>query len=314
MEQIEAMELYGRLRGANCSRIMKCSDGNYYVTKNRNGQHGPKGLANELFASLLLKRLEISTPEPAIVNCSQEFLEQFELWRIQRQLPTLDQVSDNVSLPTWEPGQCFGSKVDLGGWRDIEQCPQSSYLPEPLLRQTKNLREFVDVLVFDTWCRNVDDRQAVFMRPKGWDGFKAYFIDHGQCFTGRRWNLAIGTNYVAYRQSLVYDSVFGLDAFEDVMLKIRDRCSVASLREIAAEIPAGWYAGEEKALEGLLFDLSARRKVLPFLLDEMCSQKPNPFKNWSSDWKLHPQNAFLKDSFVRISVPHLPRKKAKSAA
>lgn len=310
--RVDAVELYGRVHGTNRSRVFECSDGHHYVVKNQNGTDGKTGLLNELLASLLLKQIGITTPEPAIVNCSQDFLEQFPHWRETRKLPSMDE--DDSDQLVWEPGLCFGSRIDLAGWKQLIRDNYTRYLPERWLKEVKNVREFVDVAVFDAWCFNGDSRQAVFVRPKHGDRFLASFIDHGRCFAGHKWDLGVSQRYTVYESTIVYDSVFGLDAFEEVISRIRDRCSLASLRKLATQIPTEWFAGKEKALDHLLCNLSARRKLLVFLMEAVCNQTPKPFKNWSNNWRLHPQNAFLPDSFVKIPVSDMPRKKIESAA
>jgi hypothetical protein len=193
---------------------MKCSDGHYYVVKKPNGAHPKRSLANELLASLILKRIGISTPEPAIVNCSTEFLERFA---VEPPKPRPIEFSENLVDAgtfddTWQSGLSFGSRIEYGGWRNPEYCPQSQYLPDHLLARVTNLREFIDIAAFDAWCCIRDSRQAIFVRPNYGEGYKAFFLDHGLCFGGRDWKLDVTTRYAIYDQHLVYDSVYGIDA------------------------------------------------------------------------------------------------------
>ena len=301
---VDAVELYGSVRGANFPKVMKCSDSHFYVVKKQNSIHGKRAVANELLASLLLKRIGISTPEPAIVNCSGEFLRGVGLKPPERIILG----DEDSSSRFWRPGLSFGSRIEFGGWKSIEDSPHQFYLPDYQLRYVKNLSEFIDIAAFDAWCCNMDARQAVFVRPIYSVGYKALFIDHGMCFGGRNWNLELTRRHTVYNQTLVYESVYGFDAFMSVMERIYIRCSLESLQEDASLIPREWYKDDERAFDDLLSDLASRRKTLPFLIDRLCQQKPNPFLNWSSNWKHHPQNAFLPSSFVKIPVRPMRRK------
>jgi hypothetical protein len=54
------------------------------------------------------------------------------------------------------------------------------YLPEGLLQQVTNLKDFARVIVLDKWTCNADGRQAVFGRQaKRGARYKATFIDQG---------------------------------------------------------------------------------------------------------------------------------------
>jgi hypothetical protein len=55
------------------------------------------------------------------------------------------------------------------------------YLPEGLLQQVTNLKDFARVIVLDKWTCNADGRQAVFGRQaKRGARYKATFIESGK--------------------------------------------------------------------------------------------------------------------------------------
>lgn len=300
--RVEAIELYGEVSGASYPRLMMCSDGHFYVVKRPNNRHGRRSLANELLASLLLKQIGITTPEPAIVNCSAEFLRSVGFRQPSPEDSELWDQGENTSGDSWEAGLAFGSRVDPAGWGDARLCPVTWYLPIEMLRNIKNLTDFIDVAVFDEWVCNLDRRQVAFIRPKYVDGFCAEMIDHGMCFGGRSWKLETPHRERLFCQTSVYDSVFGLDAFERVISNIRARCSLPVLKELTNQIPSEWYLNEQAELLKLLKNLVTRQRYLEAFMCGINRSRPTPFKNWNDNWRSHPQNSFSPACFIRVGV------------
>src|SRR5262245_39733729 len=129
-----------RMRGGAQAHLLEADDGRYYVVKFLNNPQHRRIVINELLASLLLKYLQISSPETALIHVTDEFLsENSEVYisvRPQR----------IAVLPGWH----FGSRYP----GDPARTPVYDYVPDALLSKVSNLSEFLGVLVFDKWAAN----------------------------------------------------------------------------------------------------------------------------------------------------------------
>jgi hypothetical protein len=154
-----------------------------------------------------------------------------------------------------------------------------------------NLADFRGVLAFDKWMGNVDSRQAVFSRS----GLKrrirnnekkevkrdmvAYMIDNGHVFEGANWRLGTSPLQGLYFRRKVYEGVQDLEDFEPWLTRILDFPDDV-LQSAVKALPSSWIVGEETALESLLARLLARRKSVPHLICQSCSDQVDSFPRW----------------------------------
>src|ERR1019366_6625798 len=73
---VNALRFVRKMRGCAQAHLLECDDGSLYVVKfSNNPQGGRRILCNEFISSLLMKELEIHTPEITVVNLGPAFLE-----------------------------------------------------------------------------------------------------------------------------------------------------------------------------------------------------------------------------------------------
>jgi hypothetical protein len=234
-------------------------------------------LSNELISSVLLKYLQISSPETAIVDVGAGFIEQFPECAMQ--------LGTQAVMP--EPGWHFGSKYP----GDPARTTIYDFVPDQLLSQVHNLHEFAGTLAFDKWMGNADSRQSIFFRAQinEWlpgaeanprkMGFVAQMIDHGYVFNGPHWEFISSPVQGLYTRKIVYNSIRSFKDFQPGLDRIV-HFPEHVLDQAFRQIPPAWLAGDEERLERLLEDLMRRRKRVPDLIAEARLAKVSPFLNW----------------------------------
>jgi hypothetical protein len=268
-----------KMRGGAQSHLMEADDGHFYIVKFQNNPQHRRVLVNELIGSVFLKYLQISTPETALIQLSDEFLRNTD--EISIQLGT-----QKIAVKS---GWHFGSRHP----GDPAQMAVYDFIPDTLLYQVNNLSDFLGVLVLDKWACNTDGRQAVFFRARIRDwlpsgggkvhpmklGFVAIMVDQGFEFNGPHWDFPESPVQGLYSRKLVYENVKSLSDFEpwlDQVIHFPEDVVDQAFKQI----PPEWIDGEEEELERMLEKLLRRRKRLPDLLSDSRRAKVNPFPNW----------------------------------
>ncbi len=274
---IRARRHIRKMRGGAQSHLIECEDSAFYIVKYLSNPQHRRILPNEWIAAAVLKYLQIAVPETAIIEIPGRFLEDFPEASMQ--------LGTRVILP--EPGWHFGSKFP----GDPARMATYDFVPDQLLSQVHNLRDFLGVLAFDKWTGNSDGRQAIFFRAQisQWlpgaeanprkMGFVAYMIDHGYVFNGPHWDFISSPIQGLYPRKMVYNSVRSLDDFKpwlDQIVHFPEHVIDEALRQI----PPQWVPGEEDQLERLLETLLRRRRLLPDLIADARLARTNPFANW----------------------------------
>jgi hypothetical protein len=245
------------------------------VVKFLNNPQHRRILINEAVASVLLRYLQIAAPEVAIISVSSEFL-------AANPEVSLQLGSHRVPI---EPGWHFGSRYP----GDPDQLAVYDFLPDALLGQVVNLREFTGMLAFDKWTGNADGRQAVFFRSRisEWTaartatrpGFLAWMIDQGFVFNGPYWDYPDSPLHGIYHRPLVYETIRSLDDFSPWLDRIA-HFPVEVMDQAFRSVPLQWLEGEQEALEELLERLMERRGQVAGLLEDCHRAKPASFPNW----------------------------------
>ena len=264
-----------KMRGGAQAHLLETEDGAFYVVKFLGNPQHRRILVNEWIASVVLRYLQIASPEVALIDITPEFLRAntdvgFQVG--QRQTPV-------------EPGWHFGSRYP----GDPSVSAVYDFVPDALLAQINNLHDFAGCFVFDKWMGNADGRQSVFHRaelktlsaghsPKRM-GFKALMIDHGFVFNGPHWDFPESPVQGVYPRRAVYDQVTSLQSFQPWL----DRVTYFPeqiIDEAFRQIPSQWTEGEEDQLERLLEKLLRRCRRVPDLIKDAQVAKTNPFANW----------------------------------
>jgi hypothetical protein len=266
-----------RMRGGAQAHLIQADNGHYYVVKFRNNPQHPRVLVNEWIAAALLGYLQIATPDVAVIDVSPELI---------KASPDLCLEVGGRKLPV-EPGWQFGSRFP----GDPAQMAVYDYIPDALLHEVANLRQFPGMLAFDKWVGNADGRQAVFFRGrvKSWSprhmaqraAFVAWMIDHGFAFNGPHWDFPDGPLAGLYHRPAVYETVRSLDDFEPWLGQIIHFPAEVIDRALR-QVPLAWIDGSEEALlESLLERLMERRARVPDLLHACRRARPGLFPNWT---------------------------------
>jgi hypothetical protein len=263
------------MRGGAQAHLLLAEDKQHYVVKMKENPQHRRVLVNEWVASILLEQLEIPTPRVDRVELTPDFLAANPEVHI-----TLGNQTAAIA-----PGWHFGSQLPV----DPNRFVIYDVLPDALLRQVANLRDFLGILVYDKWVNNCDSRQAVFFRAqiKDWisgetsrkTGFVALMIDHGYIFGGPEWVFQDSPLAGLYYRPLVYESVRGLESFQPWLDMV---CNFPwpGLDRAFRETPEWWLNGDSELLEKVLEKLYRRRQRVPYLLDDIRDGRVNPFTNW----------------------------------
>ena len=272
---INARRHVRKMRGGAQSHLIEGDDGGFYVVKFRNNPQHHRVLINESIGSVFLRYLQISAPEVAVIAVSAEFL---------RDNPEVSIQLGSRTTPV-EPGWHFGSRYP--GHPD--RIAVYDFIPDVLLSQVANLREFSAMLAFDKWTGNADGRQAVFFRSrlKQWTasgaptrpGFLAWMIDEGFLFNGPHWDFPDSPVQGLYHRPLVYESISSLDDLQPLLDQVAN-FPTHVVDEAYRSVPLQWLDGEEDALEQLLEKLVRRARRVPDLIADCRRAKPALFPNW----------------------------------
>jgi hypothetical protein len=248
-KSVYALEPIRRMRGGSQAHLMRCSDKRCYVVKFQNNRQNRKVLVNELLGTLLARLLGLPTATPAVVRLSDELIRRTDKLRIEdpRWLPA------HWLRDRCQSGPQFGSRY-IGNPR---RCVALDLLPDHVLSEVKNLKDFAGMLVFDKWTCNTDGRQTVFLGrgPK----YKAVMIDQGFCFNSGEWSFPDAPLRGRYARTCVYDGIHGFEDFEPWLSKLETQIDEHAIWECAAEIPPEWYDSDTDALAHLLDTLNRRR-------------------------------------------------------
>jgi hypothetical protein len=271
---VAAHRLTRKMRGGAQAHLLEASDGHSYVVKFHNNPQHRRILVNEWIASTFLHYLDIAAPEMAMVELTQEFLAATPDVHIQ-----LGRERRPVT-----PGWHFGSRFPGDPMRTVVY----DFLPDTLLEQVENMRDFLGVLAFDKWMGNADSRQAIFFRARVQDplaanpprlGFVAQMVDNGYVFEGPHWRWGDSPIQGLYFRPLVYRTVRGLAEFEPWLDRIRNFPEEV-VDQAVKRIPPAWLEGDEDELERLLERLMRRRERVPDLIEQCRSGRSNPFPIW----------------------------------
>lgn len=241
---VNATQVLRKMRGASQAQLMQADDGRHYVVK-LDTPPNRRALVNEFLAGLFLEHLGFSTPRTAVV-------------------------------------QLDGSKHFGSGFPgDPEKTVVYDFVPDPVLRNVENLREFAGLLAFDKWVGNEDFRQCVFVRksrlPRS--QFQAICIDNGNAFGGFDWEIVDNPRQGLYLSSTVYESVQSWSDFEPWLEALRTFPEDLVEQAIAA-LPSEWVAGDHDRLRRLMDRLLLRRSKVADSVERTIESKPEAFPNW----------------------------------
>jgi hypothetical protein len=264
-----------KMRGGAQSHLIEGADGFFYVVKFRNNPQHRRVLVNEFISSCLLRKLNIATPDIALIEVRPSLIESS---------PQLCIELASHTMPV-EAGLHFGSKCPV----DPNTVAIYDFLPDALLDKVNNCADFRGVMIFDKWVSNMDPRQTIFCRTAHRTSlniagscsrpYRAFMIDNGFAFDGSRWQFINSTVQGLYSRRQVYLCVSGLASFQPWLDRII-RFPEPLLQKIFEAIPTQWLDGDGADLTRLFRALTLRRNMVATLV-EACAQAPlSPFPNW----------------------------------
>lgn len=265
---ISAVQHVRCLRGGSQAKLLRASDGLYYVTKFQNNPQHVRVLANEMMATRLGALLGLPVPRVTTIEVGS--------WLIEN-TPEL-RVDLAGGRTEFQAGLHLASEYVI----DPAEGLLCDYLPAGLFRRVENVRDFARVLVLDKWTGNADGRQAVFTwATKRRASYKAFFIDQGYCFNAAEWNFPDSALRGVYARNVVYQDVKGWDAFEPVLTRVEE-VTLDSLWSIAEDVPTEWYEHDSAGLSRLIETLHRRRLSVRDQITAFRRSTRDPFPNWQS--------------------------------
>src|SRR5579871_5213063 len=247
MTTVKVAQVLLPMRGASHAQLMRADDGRHYVVKLATPANR-RTLVNEFLAGLFLEHLGFNTPRTAVVQM--------------------------------DGGKHFGS----GFPGDPGKTVVYDFIPDPLLREVENLREFAGLLAFDKWVGNQDFRQCVFVknarlpRPQ----FQAIWIDNGSAFGGSDGEIVDNPRQGLYLSPAAYETVQSWSDFEPWLEALR-RFPEELVEQAISALPAEWVAGEHDRLRRLMDRLLLRRAKVADCVERTIESKPEVFPNWKGN-------------------------------
>jgi len=260
-----AVQQVRRMRGGAQSHLMLGADDNLYVVKFQNNPQHLRVLANELLATRLAEAVGLTVPACEVIEVSA--------WLIEN-TGELD-IELGRGRERCRPGLQFGSRF-VGG---LMPGHVMDYLPEEMLLEVRNLREFAGMLALDKWTGNANGRQAVFSKKTRERRYLATFIDQGYCFNAGEWKFADAPLRGVFGRNAVYRGVAGWESFEPWLERI-ETMAPEKIWGIAETVPPEWYGGEVEALERLVEELILRRGRVRELIGDFRESDRRPFPKW----------------------------------
>ena len=241
-----------QLRGHSLPILVKADGGQLYVLKKIGNPQGTRSLWNEWFVHNLLKRFEIAVP-------GIDFLHLTEEWNRTSKAPSAGSACETH----------LGSKLP----ENPEIRALYDFLPTKFLKTLENRDHFVRMLVLDYWLGQSDHRQAVFVRTAGDSEarFRAWFIDHGRCFSGSEWKLNRSGNLLYYNRN-VYPRERMRDLVNEIVSEI-DCFTLEDLHKAALGAPPAWFnTSDEREIARLFESLIQRKRTLRSELEPVLQQ------------------------------------------
>jgi hypothetical protein len=248
-----------KMRGGAQAHLIEDTEGHFHVVKFINNPQHRRILINEWIGSALLRHLNISTPSASLIDVDQYFLDNnpgaYMEFTKERRLPSL--------------GSHFASRYPA----DSSRMAVYDFLPDPLLNQVDNLRDFLGVLVLDKWTSNADARQALFVRLPSDNRFSVQMLDQGFIFGGPSWHFLDSPIHGAYFRPRVYGDAHRLTDFEPWLTMV-ENLSPTVLEDAVRGIPMSWLKGDESEIWRLTERLFRRRQRVASLIDHHLRCRP----------------------------------------
>ena len=277
---LQATALVKKMRGGAQAHLLLCGNSAYVVKFQNNPQHG-RVLIGEHIGIQLLKYLGVAVPEPALIRVGEELL---------AREPGID-ISLGRDVTVRPVGLHLGTRFP--GNPETEAV--YDYVPDAMMRQVYNIRDFIGAFVFDRWAANLDARQAIFFRAsartvvEGTDTrscrYACQMVDNGYVFGGPEWGFRRAAPlHGTYWQPAVYSGVTAWADFEPWLERVQS-IPESRVEGLIRSVPREWiqHKKDEFELERLATQLLDRRSRVVDLIEETLSANPGLFRSWRAD-------------------------------
>jgi hypothetical protein len=305
-----ALEHVRRMRGGAQAQMMRCDDEAYYIVKFQNNPQHLRILANEMLATRLAARLGLCVPQAEVVEVRPEIIADTPDLVIQL----------GLGRKPCAAGKQFGSqfpghpaRLAVHDFLPEEQLVRVRNLTDFLgvlvfdkwtcntngrqaifSRETSGEERIAlpgaGISTGAITANPATARSGTGAGPEAGQGSDAtvsyvasyvtMMIDFGFCFNAGEWDFPDAPLRGLYTRHRVYESVFGMEAFEPWLARLEEQMTERVLGEEAARIPPEWYAGDWTALEQLLERLDRRRGRVRELIFSARNSGRDPFPNW----------------------------------
>lgn len=275
---VTAVQAIRRMRGGAQSQLMLGADGLLWVVKFRNNPQHVRVLANEFIATRLAEAVGLSVPRCDLVDVSPWLIENSPEMVVEPGKGRQERCASGLQFGSQYVGEAPGQVVD--------------YLPEAMMEELRNLREFAGMLLIDKWTGNCNGRQAVFERRGRERKYRAVFIDQGFCFNAGEWTFPEVPLRGVFPRNQVYANVRGWMSFEPWLTRV-EQFAPERVWAIAEEVPPEWYGGNPCEIEALVEALLQRRGRVRELVSRFRESDRRPFPLWGV-----PESRMMESRFV----------------
>lgn len=260
IRRVRAREFLGdpkRLGGSKSVVIRGDDRAQYNVKFKENGQ-GLRVLVNEIIAAHIAVKLQVPTPETAIVEVERAFLD------------ANPNLATRYSRPVTE-GPHFGSMIERGAFENP---------PSALISTVTNKEDFPGVVTFDVLTNNTDRGNAgnFLIVPREGDPKQTRFlsVDHGHCF-GCNWNQNLPGTVGSWSRSHlreIAETICGASPFDSAIGNL-SKISPEWLDDLVSCVPDEWGISSEEGNALKAFILRQAEHV-----HEILEREHALFPNW----------------------------------
>lgn len=258
---VVAQTLIRQLRGGAASLLMLDLRTRAWVVKLRRNPQHHRVLINEYLGTRIAQELGFSVPRCALIQVDPFLVRGANRAEMDRSLGQRLSASDIHFASEFAGGLLPGKVLDR--------------LPKRQFHNLTNRDEIAGMLAFDVWVRNMDRRQAVFVRQGRSNQYRAVWIDQGHCFGAEKWNLDTASSKLTYFCGAAVEF-----STCDPWLAKMEEFPPELLHAIVAELPAEWCLGQERALLSLIEQLVSRRSSLRALVRHTIHYRGNGRFGW----------------------------------
>jgi hypothetical protein len=313
-----ALEHVRRMRGGAQAQMMRCDDEAYYIVKFQNNPQHLRILANEMLATRLAARLGLCVPQAEVVEVRPEIIAdtpdlviQLGLGRKpcaagkqfgsqfpghparlavhdflpEEQLLRVRNLTDFLGVLVFDKWTCNTNGRQAIFFREPageenlappgSGASAGSVIANPGIAGTESGAGAAQASTPAASSATCSDATVSYVTS-----YVTMMIDFGFCFNAGEWDFPDAPLRGLYTRQRVYESVYGMEAFEPWLARLEEQMTERVLGEEAARIPPEWYAGDWTALEQLLERLDRRRGRVRELIFSARNSGRDPFPNW----------------------------------